>query len=63
MVIIFTKFHEDWKKGGFFTNGQFLKVGPFFCSRSYLDLVLGIGLAMHILQNGGASNIVCFQKV
>ena len=28
--IIFTKFHEDWKKCEFFTIGQFLNMGPFF---------------------------------
>ena len=29
-VTIFTKFHDDWtKKCVFFTNGQFLIVGPF----------------------------------
>ena len=62
MVVIFTKF---WRigKSGFFTNVQVLKVPPFFCSRPYLDLVLGIGLGMHILQNGEALNIECFQKV
>ena len=43
-VIIFTKFHEDRENNfGFFANGQFLNMGPFFDS-VYHDVYIGLWL-------------------